>query len=273
MKLLKRIFILITASSVCLLTSCSGQPDAGVLVREAKSSVSAMKSCTATVGSTLIFTANGKQHSFQSTNQLNYNADPFAVKSVQSSNDNGSSGKSETYTVAGKTGICFYCKTASGWKQTGTNNLDTSPSAQIGTLQMLNNTEDQKFVRDTEIGSQKVHKVELKLKNEVLRGTVENIVTASGLGNSSKTIVQTLLDSAPTIYGYCYIDTASGKPVRLELDAADALNQIFQNIDGSSVKIAVSKCDIYGDFSGIDGTPAVVLPGEVKSASSVQAEG
>ncbi len=273
MKLLKRIFILIAASSVCLLTSCSGQPDAGVLVREAKNSVSAMKSCTATVGSTLIFTANGSRHNFQSTNRLNYNADPFAVKSVQSSNDDGSSGNSETYTVTEKKAACFYCKTASGWKKTGANNLDTSPAAQIGTLQMLNNAEDQKYVRDTEIGSQKVHKVELKLKSEVLRSTIENIVTASGLGNGSKTIVQTLLDSAPAIYGYCYVDTDSGKPVRLELDAADALNQIFQNIDGSSVKIIVSKCEMYGDFSGIDGTPAVVLPGEVKSASSVQAEG
>ena len=138
---------------------------------------------------------------------------------------------------------------------------------------MLDNVDDQKYVRETEIGSQKVHKVELKLKNEVLRSTIENIVTASGMGNGSKTIVQTLLDSAPAIYGYCYLSIDSGKLVRLELDATDAVNLIFQSIDGNPVKITVSKCEMSGDFSGIDSTSAVVLPGDAKSASSVQAEG
>ncbi len=233
-----------------------------------------MKSCGAEVDSTLVFTSNGSPHSFRSTDKIVYHADPFAVKSVQSVNDDGSAGNSESYTVAENGGISFYCRTsASGWKKTGAENLDTSPSAQIGILQVLGDAEDQKYVRETEIGAQKVHKIELKLKNEILRSTVENIVTASGMGNGSKTIVQTLLDSAPAIYGYCYVGADSGKLVRLELDAADELNAVFQNIDGSSVKVAVSQCKIAGDFSGIDGTPAAVLPQEAKSASSVQAEG
>lgn len=273
MNLLKRISIFFAAATVCLLTSCSGGPDAGALMREAKNSVSTMKSCSASVGSTLIFTANGSRHNLQSTDKISYSANPFAVKSVQSSSGDGSSPNSETYTVTENGGISFYCKTASGWEKTGAENLDTSPAAQIAILQMLGDTDDQKYVRETEIGSQKVHKIELKLKSEVLRSTIESIVTSSGMGSGSKTIVQALLNSAPAIYGYCYVGVDSGKPVRLELDATDAMNQIFQNIDGSSVKITVSKCEMSGDFSGIDSTPAVVLPPEAKSASSVQAEG
>lgn len=273
MKLLKRILILSAAAAVCLLTSCSGQPDAGVLVREARANASAMKSCSASVGSTLIFTANDNRHNFQSSGTLDYNADPFAVKSVQSSNNDGSSGNSETYTVTENGGLSFYGKTASGWQKTGAENLDTSPAAQIDILRLLNNVDDQKYVRETEIGTQKVHKVELKLKGEVLRSMIENIVTASGMGGNSKTIVQTLLDSAPAIYGYCDIGVDSGKLVRLDLDATDAVNQIFQNIDGSTVKIEVTKCVISGNLSKIDSTPAVVVPQAAKSASSVQAKG
>lgn len=273
MNLLKRILVLIAVSSVGLLTSCSGQPDAGVLVREATNNASAMKSCNAKIDNTLVFKVNGSRHSFQSTDQLIYNANPFAVKSVQTSNDDGSSGSSETYTVTEKGGVSFYCKTASGWRKTGSGNLDTSPSAQIETLQMLNSVDDQKYVRTTEIGSQKVHKIELKLKSEVLRSTIENIVTASGMGSGSKTIVQTLLDSVPAIYGYCYIGVDSGKLMRLELDATDAVNRVFQDIDGNTVKITVLKSEMSGDLSGIDSTPAVVLPQAAKSASSMQAEG
>lgn len=273
MKLLKQFSVLMVAAAVCLLTSCSGQTDAGVLIREAKSDAAAMKSCSAAINNTLVFTANDRQHSFQSTNHVDYMANPFAVKAVQSSKNDGEDDSSETYTITENSGLSFYCKTGSNWKKTGAENLDTSPSAQIDVLRLLDNVDDQKYVRETEINSQKVHKVELKLKSEVLRSTIENIVTASGMGGNSKTIVQTLLDGAPSIYGYCYISASSGKLVRLELDETDTVNQIFQNIDGSTVKIKVSKCQITGDLSKIDSAPAVVLPAAAKSASSVQAQG
>jgi hypothetical protein len=272
MNALKKIAIL-AAAAACLLTSCSSKPDAGVLVREAKSESAAMKSCEAVVTSTLVFTANGTSHSFRSTNKLNYHNDPFAVKSVQSSDHDGISGTGETYTVQENGGNSFYFKDASGWKKTSAGDLDTSPTAQIEPLRMLDNIEDQKYVRATEINSVKVHKIELKLTNEVLRSTIENIVTSSGMGNGSKTIVQTLLDSAPPIYGYYYLAEDSGKPVRFELDAKDALNRIFAGIDGNSVKVTVSQCDLSCDLSEIDSAPAVTLPDEAKSASSAQAQG
>ena len=269
----KRIARLAVTAAACLLTSCSGGPDAGVLVREAASEAAALNSCTAVVTNTLVFTANGASHSFESTNRLSYHANPFAVKSVQSSRNDGMSGNSETYTVAEDSGIGFYCKSSSGWKKTDAGKLDTSPAAQITPLQMLRSVDDQKYVRQTELNSVPVHKIELKLKNEVLRSTVENIVTASGMGNGSKTIVQALLDSAPPIYGYCYLSVGSGRPARLELNAADAVNRIFSGIDGSSVKISVSKCTVTCDLSGLDSTPAAKLPDEAKSASSVEAAG
>lgn len=269
----KRICAVLTAVSALFLVSCSSNPDAGVLVREAKSGISGMKNCTASVSSTLIFTVNGTRHSFQTTNDTNYNASPFALESSLSSNNDGSSNKSVTYTVTENGKIGFYCKDATGWQKSQVQNMDTSAAAQISMLQMLSNVDDQKFVRQTVIGSQKVQKIELKLKSEVLRSIIENIVTASGMGNGSKTVVQTLLDSAPTVYGYCYIGVDSGKLVRLELDAADPVNQIFHNIDGSTVQIIVEKCVTTGDLSKIDSTPAVVLPQEAKDASSVVAQG
>lgn len=232
-----------------------------------------MKSCVVSSSRALTFTANGKQHSFQSKTDLIYTANPFTLKSVLSSQTDGTSAKSETYTVTENGSLNFYCKTPSGWQKTVADNLDSSPSAQIEILHLLSNSEDQKYICDTTVGSQKVHKIKLKLKNEALRSDVENIVTQSGMSGGSKTIVQTLLDSAPDIYGYCYISVESGKPVRLELDATDVLNQIFQNIDGSSVSIKITKCVFCGDISKIGSAPVVVLPEAAKNASSVQAEG
>lgn len=271
---LRKIAILSLAAGLLFFTSaCTNQPDAGVLVHEAQSDSAKMKSCSASMENTLIFKADNSQHSYHSTNQLDFHASPFAVKSLQTSQNDSASDKSENYTVTENGQIDFYCKSASGWQKTSPGNMDTSPAAQIEILHLLDNVKDQKYVRDTEIDSQKVHKIELTLKSEVLRPFVENIVTASGIGGDSKTIVQTLLDSAPPVYGYCYINTENGKLVQLEMNAADAVNQIFQNIDGNTVKITVSKCSLSGTLSKIDSAPGVTLPAEAKSASSVQAQG
>lgn len=273
MKLLKQIAVMAAAAAFCLLTACGNGIDAGVLIREAKTDTSAMKSCHVSAKNTLTFTAGSSGHSFESSAVLDYHSAPFAVKSVQSSKNDGVSENTESYTVTENGGLSFYCKSSTGWQKTGAENLNTSPSAQIDILRLLDETEDQKYVRETEINLKKVRKIELKLKSEVLRSTVENIVTASGMSSGSTTIVQTLLDSAPAIYGYCYLDESTGKPVRLELDAAEAVNKIFQGIDGSTVKITVSKCLISGDLSQIDSAPDVTLPDEAKRASSVQAKG
>ena len=274
MKYIRKISSVLVASlAMLLMVSCSSNPDAGVLVREAKSGISGAKSCSASVSNHLAFTAGGTRHTFETKNDSVYSANPFALKSTLSSNNDGSSNSSVTYTVTESGNVDFFCKTSSGWQKTAVQNLDTSPAAQISVLQMLNNVDDQKYVRQMEINSQKVHKIELKLKNEVLRSMIENVVTASGIGSGSKTIVQALVDSAPAVYGYCYVSVDSGKLVRLELDATDALNHVFQNIDGSKIKITVQKCDVSGDFSGINSTPAAKLPPEAKGATSVEAAG
>ena len=260
-------------SMIYLLAACGSRPDAGVLLREAKARAASAGSCAAVTVSELSFTANGAGHSFRSKTELVYRADPFAVKSAQSSQNDGAAGNSETYTVTEDGRLSFYCKTPSGWQKSDAGDLDTSPAAQIAALRLLDETESQSYVRETETGSRKTHKIELKLKSEVLRGFVENIVTASGMANGSSTAVQALLDGAPAVYGYCYADAETGDPLRLELDAADALNQIFGNIDGSPVKISVSACRTVCDLSAFGSAPAVALPEEAKNASSVQAEG
>lgn len=273
MKFLKRFSALAAVAALCLLTSCSGQADAGMLVREAKANAESMKSCSADISNTLSFTADGKQHTFRSTSHVVYTADPFAVKSVLSADNDGTADNSETYTLSEDGGLSFYCRTASGWQKTGAEDMDTSPFAQVDVLNLLDNVADQKYARETTVGSQKVHKIELQMKSEVLRSTIENVVTASGMGGGSTTIVQTLLDSAPAVYGYCYIGVDSGKLVRLELDETEVVNRIFQNIDESPVEIKVSDCRISGNLSKIDSAPPVVLPNAAKSASSVQAQG
>ncbi len=277
MKFTKRLamYLLIALAVVAatLLSSCGQQADAGVIMREVKTDAEEMKSCSVSTTSSLKFTANGQQHSFQSSSKIDYHSSPFAMKSVQTSHSDGENSSSESYTVPENGTTDFYCRTSSGWQKTDAKDLDPSPFSQISIMQMLNQVQDQKYVRKTEVDSQKVHKIELHLKNEILRSTVENIVTASGMGENSKTIVQALLDSAPDIYGYCYINAGSGHLVRLELDAADEVNHIFQNIDGSTVKIKVSKCQICGNFSRIDNAPAVILPDGAKNASATQAKG
>jgi hypothetical protein len=271
MKYIKRISLMLAVFlTMLLMVSCSSTPDAGVLVREAKSGIS---SCCASESNHLTFTVDGTRHTFETKNETKYSAHPFAIKSSLTSNNDGSSSTSETYTVAESGSVYFYCKTPTGWQKTAVENLDTSPSAQISVLQMLDNVEDQKYVRQTEINSQKVDKIELKLKNEVLSSMIANIVAASGIGSGSETIVPELVDSAPAVYGYCYVDVVTGDLVRLELDATDALNHIFQNIEGNEVQITVQKGDVSGDFSGIDSTTPVELPAEAKEATSVEAAG
>lgn len=260
-------------SMIFLLTACGAGPDADVLAREAKANADSVKSCSAVTETELRFTANGAGHSFRSKTELVYEADPFGVKSVQSSRNDGAAGSSETYTVTESGKLSFYSRAGSGWQKSDAGDLDTSPAAQIGALRLLDETESRKYVRDTQVGSRKAHKLELKLKSEALRDAVENIVTASGMGNGSATVVGTLLNGAPDVYGYCYVDAETGNPLRLELDAADALNHIFQNIDGSAVKISVSACKTTCDLSSFGNAPAVALPAEAKNASSVQAQG
>jgi hypothetical protein len=268
--LLPALFIL---ASVLLFAGCSRGPDAGVLLREAKSNADSIQSCKAGVSQELVFTADGAQHTVSSSNEVTYLSKPFALKSVQKNQNGGAGSVSETYTVTENGKLRFYCRPNGVWQKTDAGNLDTSPAAQVDMLRMLNRSEDQKYVRETTLNSRKAHKIELKLNSEVLRSTVETIVTATGMSDGSGTVVQTLLNSAPDLYGYCYIDTGTGQAARIEADLTDAADQIFRKIDGSSVSVHVIKCELSGDISDIGSAPAVTLPDDAKSAASVQAYG
>lgn len=260
-------------AAVFLFSGCGSKPDAGVLFREAKSGAEQIKSCSSVFENTLTFAANGKQHSFRSSNKIVYHAHPFLAKSEQSSSLDGVSGGGETYTAEEEGRLWSYYSTSGRWMKTDAQGTSTLPNDQIEFLRLLDGGKEPKYVRETTLNSRKVHKIELKLQNEILRGTIESIVTASGLAKGSETIVQTLLDSAPDLYGYCYITEDSGTLARVEIDAAQALDTIFQNIDGSDVTVNVTKCTIEGTLSDIGSAPAVALPEAAKDASSVQAFG
>lgn len=260
-------------AAACLLSGCSHGPDAGVLLREAKADAQGMQSCTASIRQTLVFTADGAQHTLSSSNQIQYTAKPFALKSVQTAQNDGTSGGSETYTVTEDGRISFYFQPNGVWQKTDAGNLDTDPAAQVDILRLLDDAQDQSYVRQMTLDGQDVHKIELRLSSEALRSSVESIVTAAGMADDSSTVVQALLDGAQPLYGYCYVSVDTGRIVRIEADLTQEADRIFQNIDGSDVKVHVTKCEISGDISAIDNTPAAELPKEAKDAASVQAYG
>lgn len=255
------------------LGGCSGKPDADVLMREAKTNAGAIQSCTATYRNRLVFTANGKENVCETGSEIVYCAKPFALKSTQTSLLGGKSATSTSYTVTDAQGVWFYTESDGAWQKTSAGNIDTSPTAQVDILRLLQYVTGQKYVRETTIDSKKVQKLEITFDKEVLRSTIETVVTSTGMGQGSQTIVQTLLDSAGDLYGYCYIDAASGEIVRIELDATGAVNDIFKNISGSAVTVNVSKCIISGDISNIGNAEKVELPPQADAAQDVSAAG
>jgi hypothetical protein len=265
---------LLAAALLFSLTACSAaKPDADVVMRESKTNANAIRNCTAIISNTLIFTANGKQNTCQTSNQIVYWREPFAIKSSQTTLLGGKTGSSISYTVTDAKGLWFYSDSGSGWQKTSAGNIDTTPLTQVDILRLLGSIKSQKYVREVSLNSKKVHKLELTFQSEVLRSTIENIVTATGMGQGSQTIVQTLLDSADDVYGYCYIEETTAEIVRVELDATEAVNHIFKNIDGNGITVNVSKCEISGDITNIGKAPAVELPAQASAAQTVEAAG
>ncbi len=273
MKCRKTAGLLLIILMICSLAACQKKADADVLMREALTNANAIQSCTAAFSSKLEFTANSKQNIFQTGNEIVYQAKPFSLKSTQTSLLGKTPGSSTSYTVTDGNGVWFYSNSGSGWQKTSAGNIDTTPLRQVDIFRLLGSVKGQKYVRETTLNSKKVHKLELTFQSEVLRSTLENIVTATGMGQGSLTIVQTLLDSADDIYGYCYIDEETGEIIRIELDATEAVNQIFKNIDGSGITVNVSKCEISGEVGNIGKAPAVELPPEAAAAQTVDAQG
>lgn len=273
MKIKRIIGLLLSAAMLCSMAACGAKTDADVLMREAVSNADKLQSCTAVISNVLEFTANGKKNVYKTGNEIVYQAKPFALKSTQTSLLNAAAGSGVSYTVTNGDGVWFYSITGNKWQKTQAQSVDPSPSNQVDILRLLGSVSAQKYVRETTLNSKKVHKLELSFRSEVLRGTIENIVTATGMGQGSHTVVQTLLDSVPTVYGYCYIDQETGQILRIELDAAETLNRVFQNIDGSGVAVNITKCTITGDIANIGKAPAVALPPEATAAQTVQAAG
>lgn len=267
-------YILLTAIIFCFFSSCAkNSPDAGVIIREAKSNAEKMSGCNASYKFSLIFTAGNKKYSCASSSNTSYTANPFAIKSVQSSNDGNSQSENESYTITSGSKLWYYCKSGGTWQKTEAAGLDTSPLEQIDALRMLKSAESYKFVRETSYASQSANKIEIKFKNEILRSAIEDITDKTGMAKDSKTIVQTLLDSSPDIYGYCYVNKSNGNIIHIEADVTDSLNSIFKNIDGSDVKINVDKCNITGGLADIGKKNKISLPAEAKNAAGVQAYG
>lgn len=249
------------------------QPDAGVLFREAKSSAEDIKSCEATFESSLVFTAGEKRYSFLSSEKSIYTAKPFALKATRSSSNDGLSSAVSTYALEENGGIWFYSRSGKGWEKADASGLDISPLEQINILSLLTKTDSEAYVREIKTGSVITHKIELKMNREILRSAIENIVTASGIAAGSHTIVQTLLNSSPPVYAYAYLDAKTGLPVRIEMDAAEEIDRIFQNIDGAEVKIRVSGYKISGTVSKVGSAGPVILPEEALKAHKVEAQG
>lgn len=273
MNIRKIVCLTLAVAMMFSVTACGKKADADVLMREAKINANAIQNCTAVISSTLQFTANGKQNTFKTGNEIVYWAKPFALKSTQTSLLGGTAGNSISYTVTDSDGVWFYSSSGGEWQKTSAENVGTTPMEQIDILRLLGSVSSQKYVRKTTLNSQKVHKLELTFQSEVLRSTIETIVTATGMGEGSQTVVQTLLDSAPVMYGYCYIDETTGQITRIEFDATEAINKIFQNIDGSGITVNISKCDITGDISSIGKAAIVELPPQAFAAQTVQAAG
>lgn len=263
-------FFLLFSTAAC---GAGGTEDAGVLVREATSNANRLLSCTASMSSSVEFTANTKPYAFQTAHTVAYRAKPFALKSAQSSTVPGGAGQSVSYTVTDGDKVWFYSDSDGKWQKTAAGNIDATPIAQVDVLRLLSSVKGQKYVRETTLNSKAVHKIELTFSSEVLRGTLENIVTAAGIGQGSSTLVQTLLDSVDSVYGYCYIDRDSGQLARVELDMTEPVNRVFHSIDGSDVTINVSKCFVSGDLADINRAVDIQLPGEAAAAPVIEAQG
>lgn len=265
--------VLLAVLAVLPAAGCNGNPDAGLLFREAKANSAQIKSCGATMESTLVFDVDGKKYTALFSNQIQYTANPFALKSVQTSQYDGPPSQTTGYTVTQGGKLWFYGEVGGRWQKSAIQNMDTTPGEQVDILRLTGYATGEKYVRREDLNSRQVHKLELTMSSEVLRSMVESIVSASGMGNGSKTIVQTLLDGAPPVYAYAYVDAQSAQFARLECDMSDALDGVFQNIDGSSVKVHVEKASVSGNVSGIGTSQSFSLPAGAASASSVEASG
>lgn len=257
--------------SLCC-TACSpgSQPDPAVLLREALSQANALESCESRFSSDLEFNAGTEQQTFHSAVSSVYFADPFCLKSTQ---ETGAGSPTVTYTMTEDGSCWFYAETEDGWLRTPAETLNTTPLEQIEILRLLKQATGPQFVREEDVEGTPAYKLEVTFPADILQSSIETIVSASGMGDGSQTLVQELLTSTTEVYGYCYIGKDDGRLLRVELDTTEALNTVFNKISGDSVKVSVSKSVLTGELFNCNAAAPVELPPEAASAQTVEAAG
>lgn len=274
---LKKFYILLCGLlTVGLFTSCSNTenlPDADMLFREAMTNANALDSCDAAYESTLEIAFEGQTIAFVSENTTTYVASPFVLKSFQTSDLAGAVGQTESYTIEEEDGIWVYANSGDSWTKTLAGELDTTPMTQIDILRLIPQVASQEMIRSEDISGQKAYKLELTLKSDVLRSAIENIVTSTGIGEGSATVVDTLLATAPELYGYAYISAEDGQFLQFDVDGTEALNTILSHIEGMDTSIKVNRYEIHGSLSNLNQAESPVLPEEAKNSETIQAVG
>lgn len=257
-------------SLCCTACSPNSQPDPAVLLREALSQANALESCESRFSNDLEFNAGTEQQTFHSAVSSVYFADPFCLKSTQ---DTGAGSPTVTYTMTEDGSCWFYAETEDGWLRTPAETLNTTPLEQIEILRLLKQATGPQFVREEDVEGTPAYKLEVTFPADILQSSIEAIVSASGMGDGSQTLVQELLTSTAEVYGYCYIGKDDGRLLRVELDTTEALNTVFNKISGDSVKVSVSKSVLTGELFNCNAAAPVELPPEAASAQTVEAAG
>lgn len=267
-----RPFFTLALCALLLCTACSsgGQPDPAVLLREALSQANALESCESSFSSSLAFSTGAEKQQFRSSLSSVYFANPFCLKSTQ---DTGAGSPAVTYTMTEDGQCWFYAESDGVWLRTPAETLNTTPLEQIEVLRLLKDAADPRMVREEEVDGTPAYKLEITFPAEALRSSIETIVTASGMGGGSQTLVQELLGGVPSVYGYCYIGKDSGELLRAELDTTEALNTVFSKISGDSVKVSVSQSVLSGELHSRNAVPSIALPPEAAGAQTVEAAG
>lgn len=260
---------ILAACMIFLFTSCDQPADPEVILRESLAKSEKIANCEATYRYSLTFHSEEKETRVSTSVDSTYFSSPFRLKEERTTNGTTST----TYLEAEDQDIWYYAKMEDGWKKVNVENQDRSPTKLLASLNLLKSAEQPKLVREEEWDGTPAYKLELSFPADTLHNTIAEIVAASGMGNGSQTLVSALLESVPPLFGYCYIAKESGLPLALELDATDALNTVFSNIDGDSVQITVSESIISGTIRNPDSADPFDLPPEAAAAEIMEAAG
>lgn len=260
---------IVAACMIFLLTSCDQPADPEVILRESLAKSEEIASCESSYRYSLTYRSEEKETQVSTSIDSTYFSSPFLLREERSTNGTAST----TYLLAENQDIWYYAKMEDGWKKVNVDHQDRSPTKLMASLSLLKSAEQPKLVREEDWNGTPAYKLELSFPAETLQNTIAEIVATSGMGNGSQTLVPTLLESVPPLFGYCYIARDSGLPLALELDTTDALNTVFSNIDGGSVRITVAESTISGTIRNQNNADLFDLPPEAAAAEMMEAAG